>query len=136
MRETRNFILILLTLILCLSGCDGFHRHKFLVNFDNNTSTKISAIRTNDHQGLFDSIENIAVKNRLKCNPYREDEKYFGCGDGGLNIICNVSAEDNSVSIELREFGHWWETKRYKSLLSDLSKLVKDKYSGEEISGY
>jgi hypothetical protein len=56
----------------------------------------------------------------------------FGCGVGGFNLMTFIESE-NSVMIELSEFGPWGESKPYQALKAELTEMLDKLYPGQGI---
>jgi len=119
--------------VLCaaLLSCDGFRIRKVSIDLTQDTSVSSAAsLRTNTLQGFFDLIENVAVKNGLKCNPYNEIGKYFGCGKGGLNLMTYVKG-NRLVQLELIEFGPFAKTRQFEKLERDVNEMLAREFPGQ-----
>jgi hypothetical protein len=124
---------LIVAIPLLFSGCDGLHRSRTNIDFTANKVSSSSGVLVNHPNELFPLVEALAKKHGMKCNPYDEAQKYFGCGVGGFNLLTYVNSE-NSVLIELSEFGPWGETKQYQALKVELSEMLGRLYPGQGIA--
>ena len=127
-----------LSILLCsfflyatLSGCTGFTMTKVTINLDQsipfNSGVTVRTINLKDFSQM---IEEVAVKNGLKCNVYNETNKYFGCGIGRFNLMTYVK-EDQMVQVELSEVGPWGKTKRFEKLEKDVNAMLAREFPGQ-----
>ena len=126
-------IIGLLYLSLSINGCDGYTKRITKIDLGKNKPVSyVASISKDNHdlQNLFKLIEKVALSNGLTCNPYSEQEHYFGCGIGSFNLMTYIKSE-NIVQIELTEFGPWGKTKRFERLERDLNVMFNEEFPGE-----
>ncbi len=133
MKTAKNIRLFYFLSCLCLLiSCDKIYKRQFIVDFQNSKAQSFTVSESEDLQSLYSQIEEIALKNDLKCAPYKATQKYYRCSKETVKITAYVS-EKRNVSIELTQFGPWGKTPHYLTLEKDLSDFVKREFPGHKV---
>ena len=117
--------------LIFLYGCNGYTKREVTIDLKLHNPISISTTaQTEDLQNFFGLINEVAEKNDLICNPYEERQKYFGCGDGSLNLMTYVK-ESNIVQVEISEFGPVAKTKGFGKVERDINQMLSKEFPGQ-----